>query len=83
MEKTGKYWTDQAQTTLKDNLMQKQNQNIAKNVIFFLGDGMSLTTITASRIFRGQLEGKRGEETQLSFQDFPYVGLAKVVSKPI
>lgn len=78
LEKTSKYWFDQAQMALKDRLYKKPNTNVAKNIIFFLGDGMSLTTLTAARIFQGQLHGKRGEESDLWFQKFPNVGLAKV-----
>lgn len=53
------------------------NEPIAKNVIIFIGDGMGMTTITASRIFAGQLLGKKGEEHDLSFDLFPYIGLSK------
>ena len=49
----------------------------AKNVIVFIGDGMGMSTITAARIYRGQLRGKSGEENQLSFEQFPTVGLSK------
>ena len=50
----------------------------AKNVIFFLGDGMSLPTTTAARILKGQLEGLPfGEEAQLNFEKFPFIGLSK------
>lgn len=49
----------------------------AKNVVIFLGDGMSITTITAARIRAGQLAGKSGEENLLSFEEFPITGLAK------
>ncbi|EEB11719.1 membrane-bound alkaline phosphatase precursor, putative [Pediculus humanus corporis] len=53
------------------------NTNEAKNVILFLGDGMSIPTITASRIYKGQLNGKSGEDDFLSFEEFPFLGLAK------
>lgn len=33
----------------------------AKNVIVFLGDGMSLTTVAAARILEGQRKGSSGE----------------------
>lgn len=79
LEKTTKFWFDQAQITLKDRLYKKPNENVATNIIYFLGDGMSLTTLTATRIFQGQLQGKRGEESDLWFQKFPNVGLAKVI----
>lgn len=42
-------------------------------MIFFLGDGMSIPTIAATRVYSG------GEEKQLSFESFPYTGLSKVI----
>ena len=52
----------------------------AKNVILFVGDGMGITTLTASRILEGQLRGESGEENQLSFEHFPSVALSKTYS---
>ncbi|MBT0586597.1 alkaline phosphatase [Alteromonas oceanisediminis] len=49
----------------------------AKNVILFVGDGMGVSTVTAARILEGQMKGQQGEENQLSFDDFPFAGLAK------
>ncbi|MCD9029221.1 alkaline phosphatase [Luteimonas sp. BDR2-5] len=49
----------------------------AKNVIVFLGDGMSLTTVAAARILEGQRAGRSGEENQLSWEHFPNTGLSK------
>ncbi len=49
----------------------------AKNVIVFLGDGMSLTTVAAARILEGQRKGNPGEENQLSWEDFPHTALSK------
>lgn len=49
----------------------------AKNVIVFLGDGMSLTTVAAARILEGQRLGGSGEEHALSWEEFPATGLAK------
>lgn len=49
----------------------------AKNVILFIGDGMGITTIAASRIYDGQSRGMSGEENQLSFEKFPEVALVK------
>lgn len=56
---------------------QKLNQNTAKNLILFLGDGMGIPTVTAARILKGQLNGQSGEETQLEMDKFPFVSLAK------
>lgn len=49
----------------------------AKNVIVFLGDGMSIPTITAARILDGQRKGGSGEENRLSFENFPATALSK------
>ncbi|MGY4515479.1 alkaline phosphatase [Lysobacter sp. HA18] len=49
----------------------------AKNVIVFLGDGMSLPTVAAARILEGQRHGHPGEENRLSWEDFPYTALSK------
>ncbi len=38
----------------------------AKNVILFLGDGMSFTTVAAARILEGQRNAATGEENVLS-----------------
>lgn len=49
-----------------------------RNVILVVGDGMSLTTATAARILRGQRRGQTGEDTDLAWDTFPAVALAKV-----
>jgi alkaline phosphatase len=43
----------------------------------FLGDGMSITTITAARILDGQRKGGSGEENRLSFENFPATALSR------
>lgn len=49
----------------------------AKNVIVFLGDGMSLTTVTAARILEGQRKGGSGEENRLAWETFPATAFSK------
>ncbi len=49
----------------------------ARNVILFVGDGMSLATIAAARILEGQQRGEAGEENSLIFETFPHLALAK------
>lgn len=49
----------------------------AKNVIVFLGDGMSITTIAAAHILLGQRQGKDGESARLSFENLPYTALSR------
>lgn len=75
------YQTDSAWYTDSQNaIAQKQSLPVsskAKNVILFVGDGMGISTLTASRIYEGQLAGKSGEEGYLSFEKFPYTALVK------
>ena len=63
----------------KANVDMKAFANIpqAKNVILFVGDGMGVSTVTAARILEGQLKGMLGEENNLSFDLFPFTGMAK------
>lgn len=49
----------------------------AKNVIVFLGDGMSLTTVAAARILEGQRKGASGEENRLAWENFPNTALSR------
>lgn len=77
-ESTSAYWKSCTQTKLRNQLLRRVNNNVARNVIYFIGDGMSISTVTAARIYNGQLKGHRGEEQELSFDKFPYTGLSKV-----
>lgn len=49
----------------------------ARNVILFVGDGMSLTTVAAARILDGQRRGLPGEENLLSWERFPHTAFSK------
>src|SRR6218665_151489 len=71
-------WFQEAQRSLEETLSNGMNTNVAKNVIFFLGDGMGVSTVTAGRIYMGQKKGHTGEEANLVFDKFPHVALAKV-----
>lgn len=72
MEKLPDYWRLQGQLKLQQIINRKINTNSAKNVILFLGDGMSISTVTATRMLEG------GSEQDLAFDKFPYFGLSKV-----
>ncbi|XP_017781185.1 PREDICTED: membrane-bound alkaline phosphatase-like [Nicrophorus vespilloides] len=76
-ENTAEFWRKKAQLILNDKLQTKENTNRAKNVILFLGDGMSIPTLAAARAYEGQKKGQTGEENYLSFEEFPYTGLSK------
>ena len=79
------HWKDVGKKELDKALKisMAKNTNIAKNIILFIGDGMSLPTLTAARIYKAQEKGRKegksvkGEESLLTFQSFPHVGLSK------
>ncbi|XP_063060386.1 alkaline phosphatase, tissue-nonspecific isozyme [Engraulis encrasicolus] len=77
-EENPEFWRSMARDDLNAALNRKLNTNVAKNIMLFLGDGMGVTTITAARILKGQLQNRTGEETVMTMDTFPYVGLAKV-----
>lgn len=70
-EYSSEYWHSLNSKLIDQTASSKPNTNRAKNVIFFLGDGMSLVTLTASRIFKGQQSQHSGEEGSLYFETFP------------
>ena len=45
--------------------------------MLLLGDGMGISTTTATRIYDGQTRGETGEENVLSWERFPYTALSK------
>lgn len=84
VEAAKQVWLDATQTVSGksvDTMAQAKSiatlKGQAKNVILFVGDGMGISTVTAARILEGQLNGDNGEEHQLSFERFPFAGLAK------
>lgn len=70
-------WYDAGQRFVREAEQIAPQNRHAKNVILFVGDGMGVTTLTAARIFEGQLRGQSGEENRLSFEEFPYLALSK------
>ncbi|XP_046484551.1 membrane-bound alkaline phosphatase-like [Neodiprion pinetum] len=76
-ETTTAYWYNDGQTALKSKAKNRLNTNKAKNVIMFLGDGMSIPTLMAARTYLGQLHGYSGEEHSLHWETFPFTGFSK------
>ncbi|XP_013118971.2 membrane-bound alkaline phosphatase [Stomoxys calcitrans] len=77
-EKDPEFWRSMARTELFQSLeKQKLNTNMAMNIIMFLGDGMSLSTVTAARILKGQQRNRNGEEDALSLEKFPHMALSR------
>ena len=72
-------WYEGGVQLIEDNLKVKENKNTAKSAVLFVGDGMGITTITAARIYDGQLKDdvQYGEENVLSWEKFPWTALTK------
>jgi alkaline phosphatase len=71
------WWYQQGADKVQQLALQSPYPSKAKNIIIFIGDGMSISTITAARILQGQQHGGYGEENQLSFEKFPQTALSK------
>ncbi|GFS55412.1 alkaline phosphatase, tissue-nonspecific isozyme [Nephila pilipes] len=71
------FWEKSGQKNLYASLRLQKNEKIAKNLILFLGDGMGMTTVTSTRIYKGQKKSRNGEDELLTFDEFPYVSLSK------
>ncbi|CAF5219923.1 unnamed protein product, partial [Rotaria magnacalcarata] len=77
IEKNASFWNEQARLDIEQILTRKENRRVAKNVILFLGDGMGISTITAGRIRKGQVNGQLGEDHNTEMEQFSNLGLAK------
>lgn len=76
-EENPSQWYSDGEAELQRALQRKPVETPAKNIILFIGDGMGLSTVTAARIFDGQLRGETGEENSLAFEQLPYTALSK------
>lgn len=77
-ESDSEYWNRNAQFYMKNVLEDPSRQmklRKAKNIILFMGDGMSLSTVAATRMYLGD------EANNLSFEKFAHFGLSKVLSQ--
>jgi alkaline phosphatase len=73
-------WKQDGLAAVQRAKSEKLRKGKAKNVILFIGDGMGVSTLTASRILEGQMRGESGEENRLSFENFPFAALSKTYS---
>ena len=65
---------------LKAHLANQPIMGKAKNIILMIGDGMGMSTVTATRIYEGQKRSVDGESNILAFEKFPYTSLSKTYS---
>ncbi len=75
-------WYEQGEMATQKAMMDARkaasnSRKRAKNIILFVGDGMGVSTVTAARIYDGQLKGNTGEENRLFFETLPYQAMAK------
>jgi hypothetical protein len=77
IEKDASFWKEQGRISIQDALKRRENTQTAKNVIMFLGDGMGVSTVTAGRIRKGQINGQLGEDFLTDMEQFPHLGLSK------
>lgn len=71
-EQDSAFWMKKAKQAIEGDLLKRAEiKGVAKNVIIFMGDGMSVPTLAATRMYLGN------ENEQLSFEKFPVVGLSK------
>ncbi|CAG9862906.1 unnamed protein product [Phyllotreta striolata] len=68
------YWRQKGAEELNEALNLKQRNGVAKNVILFIGDGMGVQTIVASRIY------SKGETGSLAWEKFKNMGALKTYS---
>jgi len=82
VDESNESWYTQGEQATKQAMKNarkaaKISKRKAKNIILFVGDGMGVSTVTAARIYDGQLKGKTGEENRLFFETLPYQAMAK------
>ncbi|NBB92543.1 MAG: alkaline phosphatase [Gammaproteobacteria bacterium] len=76
-EETPARWYEAGKTLISERRAALESPGQARNVILFVGDGLSLATVAAARILEGQLRGESGEENLLHFERFRHTGLSK------
>ena len=78
------FWRGYGFQELKDSIELQENSintNLAKNIILFIGDGMSNPTISAARILKGiQEKNPYPEKGYFGFERFPHLGRIKVLN---
>lgn len=87
---TTEFWFAKGEEELSRALSKKENNGRAKNIIIFVGDGMSLPTVTAARVYKGQFlvnntETQQGDLTEgnsadIYWETFPNVAHSKTYS---
>ena len=72
--KTWRHSCFSIQTFMKAQNLHKP----AKNVIFMMGDGMGVSTLTAARVYLAQTRNLTGTDVALAWEHMPHTALLKV-----
>ncbi|KAK7068249.1 hypothetical protein SK128_016214 [Halocaridina rubra] len=73
------YWNQAMQAELTAQLQKAPIVQQAKNIIFFIGDGTSISTLSAARLLKGRQTGQF-EHQVMTYETFPYSTLIKTYS---
>jgi len=71
------FWLAKGDAELEAALSLTPNTNLARNLIIMIGDGMSLPTVTAARVYKAQQEEREFTSTKLAWETLDYAGLSK------
>eukprot|EP00088_Acartia_fossae_P001505 TRINITY_DN10583_c0_g2_i2.p1 TRINITY_DN10583_c0_g2~~TRINITY_DN10583_c0_g2_i2.p1 ORF type:complete len:556 (+),score=113.44 TRINITY_DN10583_c0_g2_i2:22-1668(+) len=87
---TTEYWYANAEEELNKAINKKENNARAKNIVIFVGDGMSIATVNAARIYKGQFllnntdhtfgDLHEGNSADIYWETFPNLGHSKTYS---
>lgn len=77
-----RYYAEELLKTVAEESGRPLPLDAARNVVVLIGDGMGLSTLTAARIFRGDLAGdaQQGETSSLALETLRYSALLKTYS---
>jgi alkaline phosphatase len=70
-------WYRDGQMLVAERRSARDELPPARNLILFVGDGMSFATVAAARILEGQKRGESGESNLLYFERFPHTAFSK------
>lgn len=76
-EDSADFWRERGALALSAAIDHRPIEKRAKGIVLFVGDGMGVATITAARIYDGQVRGQDGESNNLAFDRFPNTALIK------
>lgn len=76
-EETPAGWYRDGQALITERRSARDEPPTARNLILFVGDGMSFATVAAARILEGQKRGESGESNLLYFETFPHTAFSK------